>query len=329
MGSKLFAHAAAVGLGLALVLPCAAQVVAVNKVKDPQGQLLQQRGNGKVGQRGGDAGVVRFPFPCYSSDPLDIAERRQKQLPQGSVHFDRFNGQLLLQITGNYYVSYSARMLTPNRRARKTFEDVVLPLLKIAVARIDRTVAFDGFGFEIAHHVRNTVLKVDTEGAENLVLVVPRGVAERLVYAKDAETEQGALLESEVYLNGEPLTLWLTGDEAPADVKDHYLPRRDHKVANAAQAPAPQPETLLSPHLIPESELLTRVRDYARTPHDVSPAKLEKLETQYGGTARKLVTDLNAQAHFVEYAPPAFIAFRDGAYLQLKLATGLEHPGGS
>ncbi len=329
MGSKLFAHAAAVGLGLALVLPCAAQVVAVNKVKDPQGQLLQQRYNAQLRQLGADAAALRFPYPFYFSDTLDIDETRQKQLPQGSVHFDRFNGQLLLQITGNYYVSYSARMLTPNRRARKTFEDVVLPLLKIAVARIDRTVPFDGFGFEIAHHVRNTVLKVDTEGAENLVLVVPRGVAERLVYAKDAETEQGALLESEVYLNGEPLTLWLTGDEAPADVKDHYLARRDHKVADAAEAPAPEPGTLVSPHLIPESELLTRVRDYARTPHDVSPAKLEKLETQYGGTARKLVTDLNAQAHFVEYAPPAFIAFRDGAYLQLNLATGLEQPGGS
>jgi hypothetical protein len=329
MGNKLFLRAAAVGLGFALGLPCAAQVAALSKAKDPQAQLLQQRYNAQLRQLGADAAALHFPYPFYFSDTLDIDEARQKQLPQGSVHFDRFNGQLLLQITGNYYVSYSTKLLPPNQRARKTFEDVVLPLLKIAVARIDRTVPFDGYGFEIAHHVRNTVLKVDTEGAENLVMVVPRGVAERLTQAKDLETEQGALLESEVYLNGEPLTLWLTGDEAPADVKEHYLARRDPKVADAAEAPPPEPGTLVSPHLIPESELLTRVRAYAKAPHDVSPAKLEQLGTQYGDTARKLVTDLNAQAHFVEYAPPAFIAFRDGAYLQLNMITGLEQPAGS
>src|SRR5260370_36455222 len=133
MGSKLFAHAAAVGLGLALVLPCAAQVVAVNKVKDPQGQLLQQRYNAQLRQLGADAAALRFPYPFYFSDTLDIHETRQKQLPQGSVHFGRINGQLLLQITGNYYVFYSARMLTSNRRSRKTFEDVMFALLNVTV----------------------------------------------------------------------------------------------------------------------------------------------------------------------------------------------------
>jgi hypothetical protein len=329
MGKQLFARAAAVALGFALGLPCAAQVLAVSKIKDPQGQLLQQRYNAQLRELGADAAALRFPYPFYFSETLDIDEARQKQLPQGSVHFDRFNGQILLQITGNYYISYSAAKVTPNQRARKTFEDVVLPLLKVAVAHIDRTVPFDGYGFEVAHHVRNTVLKVDTEKPENLVLVVPRGLAERLAQAKDVEGQQGPLLESEVYLNGEPLTLWLSGDEAPTDVKDHYLARRNHKMADETKTPEPEPGTLVSPHLIPESELLTKVREYAKTAHDVPPARLEQLGTQYGDTARKLVTDLNAQAHFVEYAPPSFIAFRDGAYLQLNLTTSLEQPAGS
>jgi hypothetical protein len=329
MGNKHFGCAAAVALGFALGLPCAAQVLAVSNIKDPQGQLLQQRYNAQLRELAADAAALRFPYPFYFSDTLDIDETRQKQLPQGSVHFDRFNSQILLQITGNYYVSYSASMLTSNQRARKTFEDVVLPLLKVAVARIDRTVPFDGYGFEVAHHVRNTVLKVATEEPENLVLVVPRGVAERLVQAKDVEGRQGALLESAVYLNGEPLTLWLSGDEAPADVKDHYLARRSGKAVPEAVAASPEPGTLVSRHLIPESELLTRVREHATAAHDVSPVKLVKLETQYGDTTQKLVADLNAQAHFVEYAPPAFIAFRDGAYLQLNLTTGLEQPAGS
>jgi hypothetical protein len=333
MGNKLVVCAAAVTLVVALGLPCAAQVLTVNKIKDPQSQLLQQRYNAQLRELGADAAALRFPYPFYFSENLDIDEARQKQLPQGSVHFDRFSGRILLEISGNYYVSYSAAMVTPNQRARKTFEDIVLPLLKVAVAHIDRTVPFDGYGFEVSHHVRSTVLKVDNEQPENLVLVVPRGVAERLVQAKDVEGQQGALLESEVYLNGEPLTLWLTGDEAPTDVKEHYLARRNPKVADTAgtqeHGQEPEPGTLVSPHLIPESELLKKVREYDRTAHDVSPVKLEKLETQYGDTARKLVADLNAQAHFVEYAPPSFIAFRDGAYLQLNLTSSLEQPAGS
>jgi hypothetical protein len=44
---------------------------------------------------------------------------------------------------------------------------------------------------------------------------------------------------------------------------------------------------------------------------------------------RKLSEDLKPQAHFVDYAPPAFIAFRDGAYLQLSMNTDLEQPAGS
>jgi hypothetical protein len=67
---------------------------------------------------------------------------------------------------------------------------------------------------------------------------------------------------------------------------------------------------------------------FGRTEHDVSPARLEKLETQYADKERKLVSDLNALAHFVDYAPPAFIAFRDGAYLQLNLTTDLDQPAG-
>ena len=103
-----------------------------------------------------------------------------------------------------------------------------LPLLKAAVARVDRSVPFDAYAFEISHHVRGKMMKVNTEGAENLMILFPRAVAERLVRAKDTESQQSALLESEVYLNGEPFTLWLTGDDAPEDVRDTYLARHGH-----------------------------------------------------------------------------------------------------
>ena len=317
-----------------LLLPCmtvtsGAQILSVSRIKDPQARLLQQQYISQLRELASQAAALHFPYSFYFSEVLDIDEQQQKKSPQGSIHFERFNGQLVLEITGNYYASYSAAKLNKNQRARKTFEDVVLPLLKIAVAHVDRQAPIDAYAFEIAHHVRTQLLKVDTEGPENLTLIVPRAIAERLAAAKDQETAQAALLESAVYLNGEPLTLWLSGDDAPADVKDHYLARRKPADNKSAGDDAPEPGSLVSSRLIPESELLNQIREYRNKPHEVSPEKLSQLQTANQPALERLQLDLKEQAHFVDYAPPAFIAFHDGAYLQLNLNTRLEQPAGS
>jgi hypothetical protein len=316
-------------VAMSLSLSCGAQILAVSKIKDPQAQLLQRQYISQLRELASEAAAVHFPYPFYFSDALDIDEQRQKQLAQGSIHFERFSGQMVLEITGNYYASYSALQLNGNQRARKTFDDVVLPLLKIAVAHIDRQAPIDAYAFEIAHHVRTKVLKVDTEGPENLTLIIPRAIAERLAGAKDLEAAQAALLESAVYLNGELLTLWLSGDDAPVDVKDHYLARSKPAAGKSSDDDPPEPGTLVSSKLIPESELAKQVREYKSQSHEVSPEKLSVLQTANQPVLERLLLDLKEPAHFVEYAPPAFIAFHDGAYLQLNLNTQLERPAGS
>ena len=334
MGNKsaIFRYAAKyAAIFILLSLSCAAQVLPLGKVSDPAARLLQQQYISQLQQLSSAASTLRFPFPFYFSQALDIDEAKQKLLPKGSIHFDNFNGQSVIAITGNYYISYSTDMVTPNQRARRTYQDVVLPLLKVAVGKIDRNVPIDGYAFEIAHHVRGQVLKVDTEGAENLMIMFPRTVAERLVQGKDTESQQAALLDSEVYLNGEPLSLWLTDDSAPVAVTDRYLARhnKDKNAAKKTLAEPVEPGTLVSAKLLPESELLTKIREHKNAPRDVSPLQLEKLQTKYDGTVRSLSDDLKAQAHFVDYAPPAFIAFHDGAYLQLSMNTELDEPAGA
>src|SRR6476469_1176285 len=338
MGNKsaIFKYAAKYAAKFAAIfillsLSCAAKVLPLGKVSDPAARLLQQQYISQLQQLSSAASTLRFPFPFYCSHALDVDEAKQKLLPKGSIHFENFNGQSVIAITGNYYISYSTDMVTPNQRARRTYQDVVLPLLKVAVGKIDRNVPIDGYAFEIAHHVRGQVLKVDTEGAENLMIMFPRTVAERLVQGKDTESQQAALLDSEVYLNGEPLSRWLTDDSAPVAVTDRYLARhnKDKNAAKKTLAEPVEPGTLVSAKLLPESELLTKIREHKNAPRDVSPLQLEKLQTKYDGTVRSLSDDLKAQAHFVDYAPPAFIAFHDGAYLQLSMNTELDEPAGA
>src|SRR6478609_1865419 len=330
MGNRYFVRMLVVTLALG-GLSCSAQVLSLGKVNDPVSKRLQKQYYAQLQQISTATTTIHFPYPFYFSQTLDIDEVRQKQLPQGSIRFDQFNGQTVLAISGNYYISYSSSQLNGNQRARKTYEDVILPLLKAAVARTDRSVPFEAYAFEIAHHVRNKVLKVNTEGAENLMVLFPRTVAEKLVRAKDTESQQSAILESEVYLNGEPFTLWLTGDDAPVDVKDHYLARHSHgePAKTTLSAEPAEPGTLVSSNLVPESELAKTVRERRNAPRDISPMKLEKLQTTYEATLQRLVPELKQQAHFVDYAPPSFIAFRDGAYLQLSMNTDLEQPAGS
>jgi hypothetical protein len=330
MGSRYFVRMLVVALALGGV--SSAQVLSLGKVNDPISKRLQKQYFAQLQQISTEATTIHFPYPFYFSQALDIDEARQKQLPQGSIRFDQFNGQTVLAISGNYYISYSSSQLNGNQRARKTYEDVVLPLLKAAVARTDRSVPFEAYAFEIAHHVRNKVLKVNTEGAENLMILFPRAIAEKLVRAKDTESQQSALLESEVYLNGEPFTLWLTGDDAPEDVKDHYLARHGHgdstKTSSTTIEPV-EPGTLVSTNLVSESELARTVRERRNAPPDLSPARLDKLRLTYDPTLQRLASELKEQARLVDYAPPSFIAFHNGAYLQLSMNTDLEQPAGS
>jgi hypothetical protein len=336
MANKVFGCAFVLASAL-LGLSSTAQVLPLERIQDPGARTLQRQHIAQLQQVAADAAAIHFPYPFYFSQQLDIDEAKQKQLPQGSIHFDQYHGQTVLQITGNYYISYSAQMLNGNQRARKSYEDVILPLLKIAVTRVDRTVPFAGYAFEISHHVRSKALKVGTEGAENLMMLFPRAVGERLAAAKDVETQQQALLESAVFLNGEPLTLWLSGDDAPADVRDHYLARHNADSSSSSSSAArptlvaetAEPGTLINPRYIPESELLNKIRANKPVVHDTSPVALEKLQTAYDTTLQRMVPALKPHAHFVDYAPPAFIAFRDSAYLQLNMTTDLEQPAGS
>ncbi|HWZ42899.1 MAG TPA: hypothetical protein VNW97_05455 [Candidatus Saccharimonadales bacterium] len=317
-------------LVLGLQLSCGAQLLSVTKIKDPYSQSLQQKYAGPLQQLSGDAAGIHFPFPFYFSQTLDVDEVKQKQMAQGSIHFDRFNGQEILQITGNYYASYSATAMSAGLRARQTFQEVVLPLLKLSVADLDRSIPFDAYAFEIAHHVRKKVYNVNTEGPENVVFVFSRGMGEKLAKAKgdDVESQQAALLESDIWVNGEPITLWLVGDDAPVDVKQHHLARYSKDASTVAHEPTER-GSLVNPRYLPSSELLDTIATNAKAGHDTSPARLLNLQREHQPIIDRITKEMTPSAKLVDYAPPSFIAFHGGVYLQMNVATELEQPAGT
>ena len=60
-----------------------------------------------------------------------------------------------------------------------------------------------------------------------------------------------------------------------------------------------------------------------------TPESLAKLQRQNDDAVTRMTKALNQQAHFLPYAAPTFIGFRQGAYLQLSITTNLNAAAGT
>jgi hypothetical protein len=277
----------------------AAQVLSPAEITDPAISNLQKTYQTELHAITTALAGHQYPWHFYFSRKLDLTEREQQESDQRSIQFDRFRGQVVLKITGNYFAAYSADRMTRQDRYKETWQNVMLPILQAAVPPLAKTDDPQAFALEISHHVVRKVLGVDNESVENVVMILPKASALRLIAARDEAGRETAAQEGTAYLNGVPISLWpQMQKEAQALVSTAATP--------ASPAPvAPTPHAASNP-VAPHS--------------DGSPAKLEQ---EYRDSIAGIVKDLDAQAHFVSYAPPAFIPFHGGQYLQIAMTTPL------
>jgi hypothetical protein len=288
---------------LLLAVSAPAQVLAPEEIRDPNLRELQRKYFAELKQITEAAAAHSFPYRFYFSRMLDLSEKQQLANDQRSVQFDKYQGKTVLKITGNYFAAYSAELMQPGDRARQTYQDVILPLLRAAVPALEKADEPQAFAFEISHHVRRKVIGIPSESAENVVLILPRNSAQRLVAATDPAAQRAAVLEGEAFLNAAPISLW----------------------------PQPEPEAAKAPVRVssvvpnlPAAKVLAPNPEPAATPtRTTSPESLKSMQSSWQGALDRMVQELNSQAHFVRYAPPAFIPFHKGLYLQLSLTTAL------
>jgi len=329
---------------LFLLAACAsAQVVAPEEIRDPQMRDLQKKHWGELKQISAALAQHSFPYRFYFSRTLGLSEKEQQQHDQRSIEFDRYRDQTVLKITGNYFASYSTELMQPAERARQTYQDIMLPLLEAAVPALATTNVPEAFAFEISHHVRKKILGVSNEGTENVVLILPKAAAVRAMTAANAQAKQAAIAEGEVFLNAAPIELWPGSAvrvtqaapapaSAPAAAAEPVARRGQPPLpglsATASTAPAsPAPAGTVAASTVPASTAPAspgKPSSLVTAPErDSSPDALKKIQTSYQATLDRMVQALDAQAHFVRYAPPAFIPFHKGLYLQLSLTTAL------
>ena len=297
----------------ASVLP--AQVVPPVEIKDPALRALQQKYIDDLGRAGEEILTTQFDYPFYLSRKLDLDQARQQVADQHSIRFDNYNGKTVLAVTGNYYAAYSSQKINSEQRARSTFLNVVMPILKAAVPRFQNNQDVQGYAIEISHHIVGKVMGVAMEHPENLMVYLPRSGALKLLAAKDDTARQSALLQGEVYLNAQPISIWLNdavqpiaaSDDASVASSDTTEPGADVAGQPNATAPvtAPKPKELPPP------------------PRDTSKEALAAVQLSNQPIVDQIVKEMEPQAHFVAYAPPKFVGFRQGIYLEFSVNTDL------
>jgi hypothetical protein len=326
MNSMRFIKAARVLAIVVLGVSSQAQVLSPSQIADRAAQRLQQE---KVSQLSAIATVASehtFPYPFYFSRVLDIDEKHADRADQRSIRFDRLNGKMVLAMTGNYYVSYAADHVTASERIRHTMDEVVRPLLQAAAAHFENDDSFDAYAFEIAHHVRHKVMGVVSESAENVVYVFPRAAAQHMLTATRDDQLQAALLESEIYLNAEPFSLWVNGDRPKEESSSQAQLSSVHEQPGVTSAPQLTPAVASDRNPAVAASLLKPSPMPVRL---VLPQTLSSLKLSYAEKIARLQRDLDAQAHFVPYAPPEFIGFHQAAFLELSISTHVDAETGA
>jgi hypothetical protein len=300
--------------GVILASASLAQVVSPVEIKDPALRALQQQYMDDLSRAGEDILATRFDYPFYLSRKLDLDQAQQQLGDQSSIRFDTYNGKTVLAITGNYYAAYSARKISPGERARSTFLNVVMPILKSAVPRFQNNEQVQGYAIEVSHHILGKVMGVSMERPENLMVFLPRNSALKLLAAKDETAQQAALLQGEVFLNAQPISIWLNDKVLPPAANDHSDDTSTSTASSPAQTGA---EAAATPSPLKPKE------PPPPPPRDTSTQALAAVQLSNQPIVDQIVKELEPQAHFVAYAPPKFVAFRQGIYLELSLNSNL------
>lgn len=345
MRANKFAILAFMLLGVRLV---PAQVVASVEITDPALRALQEKSFNDLKTVGQNITSHQFAFPFYLSRKLDIDEKVQKRTDQHSIRFEHFNGSTVIAISGNYYGAYASDKFNEEQRARQTFLDVVVPILNAVVPTFHGYSGVQGYAVEVSHHVISKTMGMPIERPENLLVYLPQAAAAKLVAAQSNFALQGALLDAEVLLNAKQLSIWLTDQEqtpvkesagVASEVAEATAPPIAPVATNtnaiaAIPTPAeiPAPAAIEAAHQPDPKPTLTPDPPAPPPPptpaHDSSPQAIAALQLSLQGASNHMLKELGPEAHFVPYAPPAFIPFHSRVYLELSMTTDLAEPAG-
>jgi hypothetical protein len=292
---------------------------------------------------------TKFPFSFYLSRYVGLDPAQQAETDSRGLEFVRFQDRVILKITGNYNAAYDSARMTQNERTAGTFRSVVLPILEQVTAALPPDLACDGIGFEISHHARTRDRSYDYEGKEILVVVLDRDDAWALARASTDAARQEILNRSKVYVSGKDFGLSLT-ERDPLNVQAlaRSVPAKPDATSTARSSTLGR-SSLLRPNVsLPaaSSSSAAPAASVDTVPASANPAvpspkpadppaaiaapppqtqaDADRLAEKYQSQLAALGKVGAEKYHFVDYAPPTFVIFRDQIALQITLRNSIQ-----
>ena len=283
---------------------------------------------------------TQFPLPFILTRYVGLDPSRQTSLDTRGIEFVYFQNRILLKTSGFYSAAFNSEQLTPNERASRTFQEVVVPILRLIAQEIPAAVTCDGIAFEIAYHARAPRKDSDFEGREILAVVLDRADATALLNEPGSEQRQAILNRSGIYLDAQPFGLALGQKDALSLEAFGEPGNRDDRSATSphSAAIATTRGSIASPRLAPAAlsgavhavpagigaaGIVNPPATAAETKSAASPADAERLQTQFQAQLDALLKEDGAKFHLVDYAPPSFALDHKQLVLQLTLRNSL------
>jgi hypothetical protein len=337
VSQMLAAAGIALVCGSNLLLP----QVSPDEVRNPQLKALEKIHMPELVGLNREIAAMKFPFLFIPNRFVGLEPKDQQGADQRGLEFVRFHDRTILKMSGNYNAAFNADQLTQNQRANRVLDDVVVPILAVLPKFFPNPTDFDAFGFEISYHVRRHSQRYGFEGKENFVVIFTEGNAVAYLKAQRESQKQEILGATEVYVNGKEFGLAL-GERDPIMVEDvnktgpsqvsataekdsASLPQkepRSSKLAPGAHLPGPEqplPPGLNSTRVEEAVSAIKMSSQAAATTPAASKSDVDAIQNKYQPQLDALAKEGAAKFHFVAYAPPSCVLFRDQVYLQLTL----------
>jgi len=307
--------------------------VSPNEILDPDLKALEKQYFPQLKSLNQSIARMHFPFPFYLSRYVGIEPAKQAETDSRGLEFVKFRDRTVLKITGNYGAAYSAAQFTRNERAARTFQDVLLPILRTVTQGISPDVACDSIGFEVAYHTRAAEKSYDYEGKELLVIVVDRQDAFVLAQTTNDAARQDILNRSLIFLGGQEFGLSLLEkdpyvvstlprtkpsmpDSSPTGGSSTTLSRLNHPISSTI------PSAVTGSSLDSSSGAVAKP-DLSQAKPVATQADVERLQSQYQAQLDTLSKEGQAKFEFVDYDPPAFVIIGKQLALQMTLRNTL------
>jgi hypothetical protein len=282
---------------------------------------------------------TKFPLPFILTRYVGRDPDRQASLDTRGIEFVYFQNRMLLKTSGFYTAAFNPDELTPNERASRILQEVVVPILRVIVQQIPADVECDGIGFEIAYHVRATRKNSDFEGREIVAVVLDRAEAFTLAAESRSEARQAILNHSNIYLDGKPFGLALgqkdaldletlgrsaSGEAIPVTVSRVSV--ADERLAEASprHVPAGSSNSLYAGPIKKNAVDLVDLPAPALGPKTIATAAdAEKLQARFQPQLDALLKEDGATLSLVDYAPPTFAVYHKQLVLQFTVRNSL------